>query len=116
MLSTQIGVDVQLYQEVTRENTYLNDEFIKEKVAQLHKNKPKEPEFLNEDYNRFIDSLTIKEILIYSDDELFQKYIGYLNQILLIKQKSISQNVREFVNSELFGQRKMLILLLVKLF
>ena len=28
MLSTDIGVDVQLYQEVTRENTYLNDELV----------------------------------------------------------------------------------------
>ena len=92
----------------------INDNFVKEKVKILNDNKPNEPEFQSEDYIRFIDSLTIKEILIYRKDELFQKYIGYLNQTLLFKQKSISQNVREFISSELFGQRKMLIQLLIK--
>ena len=84
----------------------INDSYIKNKVLLLYKNRPTEHEFNNEDYVRFIDSLTIKEILIYSEQELFQKYIGYLNQTLLMKQKSISQNVREFVNSNFSDKEK----------
>lgn len=92
----------------------IGDYFIKQKIESLHKNKPNEKEFSTEDYQRFVDSITIKEILIYSNEELYQRYIGYLNQSLLMKQKSISQNIREFVNSELYGQRKILIQLLIK--
>lgn len=92
----------------------ISDYFIKQKISSLNKTKPKEVEFSTKDYFRFVDSITIKEILIYSNEELYQKYIGYLNQSLLMKQKSISQNIREFINSELYGQRKILIQLLIK--
>jgi ATP-dependent Lon protease len=92
----------------------VSDAFVKQKILSLYQNKPNEIEFSTQDYIRFIDSITIKEILIYNNEELYQKYIGYLNQSLLMKQKSISQNIREFINSELYGQRKILIQLLIK--
>jgi len=37
-----------------------------------------------------------------------------MNQVKLIKQKTISQVVKEFINNDLFGQRKTLIQLLLK--
>ena len=40
--------------------------------------------------------------------------MGYINQINLIKCKPISQNVKEFINSELHEQRRILIQLLIK--
>ena len=39
---------------------------------------------------------------------------GYLTQVNLIKQKPISQNVKEFISCELYGQRRTLIQLLMK--
>ena len=40
--------------------------------------------------------------------------MGYINQVNLIKQKSMSQIVKEFIGNELYGQRTTLIQLLLK--
>lgn len=91
-----------------------NHKFIKNKLDSMFENKPNDPEFLSDDFERFLNTLTIKELLIYRNEELYQRYIGYLTQINLIKQKPISQNVKEFLSSNLYGQRRTLIQLLMK--
>lgn len=92
----------------------VNSEFIDEKIIHLKESKPLSPEFDSNDFDNFCDTLTIKELLIYSNEELHQKYLGYISQIKLIKQKTISQVVKEFVSSDLYNQRKTLIQLLMK--
>ena len=92
----------------------MNSEFINKKLIHLIETKPLSPEFASEDFTRFCESLTIKELLIYSNEELHQKFLGYISQIKLIKQKTISQVVKEFVASDLYHQRKTLIQLLIK--
>ena len=89
-------------------------DFLINKIDRLIINKPDDTIFHNEDFCRFIDALTIKELLIYSENELNQRFIGYINQTKLIKQKPISQNVKEFIGSELYSQRRTLIQLLMK--
>jgi ATP-dependent Lon protease len=91
-----------------------NHAFIKNKIQSLYAEKPNDPEFLTSDFERFVNTLTIKELLIYGNDELYQRFIGYLTQVNLIKQKPISQNVKEFISCELYGQRRTLIQLLMK--
>jgi len=91
-----------------------NHNYIKKKIKSIIDNKPKDPEFLSSDFERFVDTLTIKELLIYGNEELYQRFIGYLTQVNLIKQKPISQNVKEFISCELYGQRRTLIQLLMK--
>jgi endopeptidase La len=92
----------------------LNHKYIDQRVESLYKNHPKDPEFLSDAFKRYISSLTIKEYLIYTNEELYNRYIGYLNQINLIKQRPISQIVKEFITNELYGQRSTLIQLLLK--
>lgn len=65
-------------------------------------------------FNRFLQSLTLKEILVYSISELNKRYQGHMNQLTLVKQKPISQVVKEFNSSDLYGQRNTLIQLLLK--
>jgi len=92
----------------------INQPFLVSKIADLIKEKPQDPDFQTADFTRFIDALTVKELLIYRNSELYQRFVGYLNQVQLMKQKPISQNVTEFINSELYGQRRALIQLLIK--
>jgi len=92
----------------------LNHKYITDIIQSIHDNKPEDQEFNNECFNRFIDCLTVKELLIYNHDELYNKYVGYMNQVHLTKQKTISQIVKEFLNNELYGQRTTLIQLLIK--
>jgi hypothetical protein len=91
-----------------------NEDYIIIKKKSLFKNIPNDPIFFEEQFKKFVESLTLKELLIYSNDELYNKFVGYNNQVLLIKQKPISQVVKEFLGSQLYTQRSMLIQLLIK--
>lgn len=88
--------------------------FVNQRLQTIISNKPKEIEFETEYFTRFISIITLKDLLIYSNDELYNRFIGYLNQHNLIKKKTISQVVKEFITSELYLQRKFLITLLIK--
>ena len=92
----------------------LNYNFIDGKIHLLIQNKPKDPDFQDETFDRFTNILTIKELLIYSEEELYNRYVGYLTQLNLIKQKTVSHIVKEFINSELYSQRTMITQLLLK--
>lgn len=90
-----------------------NHKFVNEKVASLI-DISDDPIFQCEDYSRFIESRTLKELLVYNCEELKQRFIGYVNQTKLMKQKTISQLVKEFLSNSLYGQRTTLIQLLIK--
>ena len=88
--------------------------FIQNRVESLQKNKPEIENLFDEElYNNFLDLLTLKEYMIYSDMELQDRYVGYVNQAKLIKQKSISQTIKEFINGDMYLQRNTLIQLLM---
>ena len=90
-----------------------NHTFLNEKLNLL-KEKPEDPIFHTEDYSRFIESRTLKELLVYNCDELRQRFVGYINQAKLMKQKTIAQLVKEFLSNSLYGQRTTVIQLLIK--
>jgi uncharacterized protein YbcI len=80
----------------------------------LNEDKPNEIDFNMENWEQYISSLTLKELLVYNNSEIYTKFQGTINQLCLIKQKTISQVVKEFLNNELYGQRTTLIQLLIK--
>ena len=92
----------------------LNSNSISNRLNSLKIQVPEYSEYKNETFDRFITSLTIKDILIYTDTELYDRYMGYINQVNLIKQKPISQVVKEFINGELYAKRNTIIQLLIK--
>ena len=65
----------------------LNEEFIEKKINSLLQQKPKDDIFQNEDFDRFVKSLTLKLLLVYNNKELYQKYTGYVSQINRLKKK-----------------------------
>ena len=92
----------------------VSNKFIINKLELLYSNRPKDKAFQCDIFKRFTKTLTIKELLIYSREELYQRFVGYISQTNLIKQKPISQNIREFVGSNLYEQRNILLQLLLK--
>jgi ATP-dependent Lon protease len=88
--------------------------YVKNRMQNIVENKPKDNDFETSYFERFIKTLTIKDLLIYSNEELYNRFIGHLNQHNLIKKKPISQIVKEFITSDLFLQRSFLITLLIK--
>ena len=93
---------------------YINNKYINLKIQKIKENKPNDPEFKNEDsINNIIDSLSLKDFLIYENQDIYNKYIGYLTNCKTLKQKNLSQIVKDFVNSDLFTKRNILIQLLI---
>ena len=76
--------------------------------------KPKESLYEGYAFNTFINSLTLKELLVYENDKLYLRFSGYISQLKLIKQKTISQVTKEFINNDLYNQRTTIIQLLIK--
>jgi ATP-dependent Lon protease len=90
------------------ENNFINDRY-----KGIYLSKPKEPDFNRQEFDNFMNTLSIKDYLIYSNDEIYNKYVGYINQLELIKKKTISQVVKEYLANNLFQQRQMLMQLLI---
>jgi ATP-dependent Lon protease len=89
-------------------------EHVTNRVAHLWKNVPKDPEFMAESFTKYTKSLSLKDILVFTNEELYSRYLSNISVIQLMKQKQTSQLVKEFINTDLFSQRSMLIQLLLK--
>ena len=94
------------------ENLYMIDRINKFKNHVL--------EATNENYennaflNNFCDSLTIKEILIYSIEELVTKYSRTLSRSTKLNQEAVADVVNDFSNEDMYTKRLKLIQLLIK--
>ena len=92
----------------------LNYPFIENRIRSITENKPGEPAFQTDAFNRFVCCLSLKELLIYNNFELYDRFMGYMTQVNQLEQKTISQVTKEFIGSDLYGQRMTLIQLLLK--
>ena len=71
-------------------------------------------EFYNlENWNNFVNNYSLKQLLIYSAQDLYNKYAYSVNQINLYSQKTLDMLVQDFISKDLYNQRAMLIDLLL---
>jgi ATP-dependent Lon protease len=94
---------------------FLNNKYITLKYQSIKENAPQNQEFKCENFKRFIQSLNLKDYLIFETHEIYSKYMGYLSQLKNIRQKTITQTVKDFVSSDLFMKRNIIVQLLVKI-
>jgi ATP-dependent Lon protease len=94
---------------------FLNNKYIQSKKENIIKNKPLDPDFQNDSFNKFTTSLMLKDYLIYeSEQEIYCKYAGCISQNNNLKQKQISQTVKEFISDDMYNKRNTLIHLLIR--
>jgi endopeptidase La len=92
----------------------INNTYISNKLRSLRESTPEDKEFKSQTFVRFVECLTLKELLVFGSQELQTKFMGHINQVNLVKQKPMQQIVKEFVNNELYLQRLLLIQLLLR--
>ena len=92
---------------------FLNNPFINKKITAIKENMPKDNDFICGNFEKFIKSMTLKDFLIYNNSDVYNKYKGLLSQERLLKQKTLSQLVKDFITSELFTKRNILVQLLI---
>jgi len=93
-------------------NCYDNDIVIN-KLKELENIHLSDEQFNHTNFKNYIHSLKLKDLLIYSNSEICNKYIGIKNNVTLMKQKPISNLVKDFMNEDLFNQRKTIMSLLI---
>jgi ATP-dependent Lon protease len=64
-------------------------------------------------WNNFLNNYSLKELLIYSAQDLYNKYSASVNQIDVYSQKTLEMLVQDFISFDLYNQRAMLIQLLL---
>jgi len=64
-------------------------------------------------WDNFYNNLLLKELLIYSNQEIYNKYIYILTQANSYNQKTLESLVQHFITSDLYNQRAILIQLLL---
>jgi len=94
---------------------FLNNKYVNLKYQAIKENTPQSQEFQGITFNRYLQSLNLKDYLISEPHEIFSKYAGYLSNLNILRQKTITQIVKEFINSDLFIKRSIIIQLLVKI-
>jgi len=93
---------------------FLNNDYLSHKMFLIKENIPKDPEFHNETFECFLSALTLKDYLIFNHTEIFSKYVGFLSNINVLKQRALSVMIRDFTQSDLYSKRSTLIQLLIK--
>jgi len=93
---------------------FVNNKYITSKKQQINENLPSEDLFKTSSFEIFVSSLTLKDYLINNNiSEFYNKFIGYLSQCNNIKQKTISQNIKDFIADDIYSKRNTMIYLLI---
>jgi ATP-dependent Lon protease len=94
---------------------FLNNKYIINKIKTVKEHIPQEGDFKNDSFDKFLSSLILKDFLIFENhNDFYNKYAGYISQNNNLKQKQISQSVKEFISDDMFNKRNTLIHLLIR--
>jgi ATP-dependent Lon protease len=94
---------------------FLNNKYVITIKSNVQENIPQEEIFQKPSFHTFIASLVLKDFLIYENEQdIYSKYIGYIAQNNALKQKPVSQTVKDFILDDMFNKRTTLIQLLIR--
>ena len=93
---------------------FLNNKFINNSEKEILTNLPNQEIYKCESFKKFMSSLIIKDYFINDYNGIYNKYSGYLSNINIFKQKSLVQIIKDFITSDTYYKRLVLIQLLIK--
>ena len=92
---------------------YLNNKYINKKLETIKNLNKNDDEFNGGCFDKYLSSLTLKDYLINSPQEIINRYVGNVTQSKILKQKNLSQIVKDFILNDLYSKRVVLMQLLI---
>jgi ATP-dependent Lon protease len=92
---------------------FMDNKYVTDKMNKIRENMPNDEEFKGEAFGRYLISLTLKDFLMYDHTEITNRFFGCISQYKMLKQKTLSQIVKDFNSCDLFTKRMTLMQLLV---
>jgi ATP-dependent Lon protease len=86
-----------------------SNEYVNRRLTQINEIKP---DANQEVFTRHIEQLTLRDILIFGNQDIIKKYYGVLSSVNSIKTENIDQIVKKFAKLDMISRRSMLIDLL----
>ena len=78
------------------------------KIAIIENNRNIDPEIMK----KFINTLTLKDLLVFGDEDIFKKYMNIFTDVAFIKTNNLETIIKKFTEMDASMQRNMLIHLL----
>jgi ATP-dependent Lon protease len=90
----------------------LNDKYIQEKLKYIKNNIPVDAVFQTNVFQNYISSLNLKELIIYTTSEIYNKFVGYTYLYKLMKSKPLNNLIKDYLLTDLYCKRNTLMILL----
>jgi ATP-dependent Lon protease len=93
---------------------FLDNQYIHEIKENIFKYIPSDKNFQKETFEKFVKSLTLKDYMTNSrHQDIYSKFIGYSTNYKMMKQRNLSQIVKDFITADLYSKRNTIIQLLI---
>ena len=93
---------------------FIHNKYVQLKKREIKDNLPNQDIYKTASFPKFLSSLLLKDYLIYHYNGIYNKFSGYLSNINLLRQKTLTQIIKEFMVSDIFYKRLIIIQLIIK--
>ena len=91
----------------------VENKYVECRKTSLHQNIPNTETYDTEIMNRIIESLTLKDILIYGNADIYKRHIAIMTEVNSIKYNKLNLSIKRFLEMDVYSQRQMLMNLLL---
>ena len=92
----------------------MSNKYVVNRKRELLENIPSNTENYDvEIMTRIIETLTLKDILIYSNADIYKRYMSVMSEVSSIKHHKLNATIKNFLEMDICSQRQMLIHLLI---
>lgn len=91
----------------------VSNTYIKRRKQEILDNTPVSETFITEIMQRIVDTMTIKDVLLWGNEDVYKKHMGILSEVNYVKYNKLSATIKKFLELDVYGQRHMLINLLI---
>jgi len=91
----------------------ITSEYVENRKKELFVNIPESETYDKEIMKRIIETLTLKDILVYGNSDIYKRHISIITVANSIKYNKLNITIKNFVEMDIYSQRNMLIHLLI---